>query len=179
MKRRRYGLFDHEWSILSPPLPDKPRGVPRVDDRRFRTGSPWAEVSDRYGPPTTCHNRFVRWRKEGSTSPPHLVCGFMSRQPSISRSLLPSPLDPQPSRLRRLRGVSGDNDRDRFGGALDDEQQCARGRLRLFSVLFPVTRRADHEPYHSPKSGCVVSSEDNPSSPSDLNPRRHPRLVGP
>lgn len=33
MTRRRYELTDHEWSILSPLLPNKPRGVPRVDDR--------------------------------------------------------------------------------------------------------------------------------------------------
>jgi len=71
--RRRYELTDHEWSIIEPLLPNKPRGVPRVDDRRvlngilwrFRTGSPWAEVPVRYGPSTTCYNRFVRWRKAG------------------------------------------------------------------------------------------------------------------
>lgn len=59
MTRRRYELMDHEWSIISPLLPNKPSGVPRVDDRRvlngilwrFRTGSPWAEVPERYGPP--------------------------------------------------------------------------------------------------------------------------------
>ncbi len=28
MTRRRYELTDHEWSILSPLLPNKPRGVP-------------------------------------------------------------------------------------------------------------------------------------------------------
>jgi transposase len=73
MTRRRYELTDHEWLIISPLLPNKPRGVPRVDDRRvlngilwrFRTGSPWAEIPERYGPPTTCYNRFVRWRKAG------------------------------------------------------------------------------------------------------------------
>lgn len=73
MTRRRYELTDHEWSIISPLLPNKPRGVPRVDDRRvlngilwrFRTGSPWAEIPERYGPSTTCYNRFVRWRKAG------------------------------------------------------------------------------------------------------------------
>lgn len=71
--RRRYELTDGEWSIIEPLLPNKPRGVPRVDDRRvlngilwrFRTGSPWAEVPERYGPSTTCYNRFVRWRKAG------------------------------------------------------------------------------------------------------------------
>lgn len=73
MTRRRYELTDGEWSIIEPLLPNKPRGVPRVDDRRvlngilwrFRTGSPWAETPERYGPSTTCYNRFVRWRKAG------------------------------------------------------------------------------------------------------------------
>ena len=29
MMRRRYELTDREWEILSPLLPNKPRGVPR------------------------------------------------------------------------------------------------------------------------------------------------------
>src|SRR4030095_4437326 len=70
---RRYELTDYEWSILAPLLPNKPRGVARADDRkvlngiywRLRTGSPWAEIPERYGPPTTCYNRFVRWQEAG------------------------------------------------------------------------------------------------------------------
>ena len=73
MKRRRFELTDDEWLVIEPLLPNKPRGVPRVDDRRvidgilwrFRTGSPWADIPERYGPHTTCYNRFVRWRKAG------------------------------------------------------------------------------------------------------------------
>jgi len=73
MSARRYELSDFEWSIIAPLLPDKPRGVPRADDRkvlngiywRLRTGSPWADIPERYGPATTCYNRFVRWRKAG------------------------------------------------------------------------------------------------------------------
>src|SRR5262249_48945635 len=73
MSARRYELTDFEWSIIAPLLPDKPRGVPRADDRkvlngiywRLRTGSPWADIPERYGPATTCYNRFVRWRKLG------------------------------------------------------------------------------------------------------------------
>lgn len=73
MARRRYELTDREWAIIAPLLPNKPRGVARVDDRRvlngilwrFRSGATWAEVPERYGPPTTCYNRFVRWRKAG------------------------------------------------------------------------------------------------------------------
>ncbi|WP_188084461.1 IS5 family transposase [Sphingobium scionense] len=73
MARRRYELTDWEWAIIEPLLPNKPRGVARVDDRRvlngimwrFRSGATWAEVPERYGPSTTCYNRFVRWRKAG------------------------------------------------------------------------------------------------------------------
>jgi len=73
MAQRRYELTDFEWSIIAPLLPNKPRGVPRVDDRkvlngiywRLRAGAPWAEIPERYGPHTTCYNRFVRWEKKG------------------------------------------------------------------------------------------------------------------
>ncbi len=31
MSQRRYELTDFEWSVIEPLLPNKPRGVPRVD----------------------------------------------------------------------------------------------------------------------------------------------------
>ena len=54
----RFDLTDFEWSVIQPLLPNKPRGVPRVDDRRvlngifwrLRTGAPWADIPARYGP---------------------------------------------------------------------------------------------------------------------------------
>ena len=66
-------LTDFEWSVIQPLLPTKVRGVKRVDDRRvlngifwrLRTGSAWADIPRRYGPHTTCVNRFNRWRKAG------------------------------------------------------------------------------------------------------------------
>ncbi len=56
-----------------PFLPNKPRGVPRVNDRRvlngifwvLRSGAPWRDLPETFGPYTTCYNRFVRWRRAG------------------------------------------------------------------------------------------------------------------
>ena len=69
----RFDLSDSEWAIIQPLLPNKPRGVPRVDDRRvvngifyiLRTGSPWRDLLERYGPYTTGYNRYNRWAKAG------------------------------------------------------------------------------------------------------------------
>lgn len=73
MAHGRYDLTEFEWKTIQPLLPNKPRGVPRVDDRRvlngifyqLRSGSPWADLPERYGPYTTVYNRFNRWRKAG------------------------------------------------------------------------------------------------------------------
>src|SRR6516164_11115792 len=35
----RYELTDREWAAIKPMLPNKPRGVPRVNDRRVLNGS--------------------------------------------------------------------------------------------------------------------------------------------
>jgi transposase len=64
----RYELSDHEWDVINPMLPNKLRGIPRVDDRRvlngifwvLRSGAPWRDLPETYGPRTTCYNRFVR-----------------------------------------------------------------------------------------------------------------------
>jgi transposase len=59
--------------VIAPLLPNKRRGVARADDRkvlngifwRLPTGSPWADILERYGSYTTCYNRLARWRKIG------------------------------------------------------------------------------------------------------------------
>lgn len=70
---RRYDLSESEWGLIGPLLPNKPRGVARVDDRRvingifyiLRTGSPWRDLPERFGPYTTVYNRYNRWAKAG------------------------------------------------------------------------------------------------------------------
>jgi transposase len=61
----RYELSDYEWTAIKPMLPNKPRGVRRVNDRRvlngifwvLRSGAPWRDyLPENYGPRTTCYN---------------------------------------------------------------------------------------------------------------------------
>ena len=61
----RYELRDYEWTAIKPMLPNKSRGVRRVNDRRVLNGIFWGDLPATYGPRTTCYNRFVRWRRAG------------------------------------------------------------------------------------------------------------------
>jgi len=69
----RSDMSDLEWGFIKQVLPNKSRGVKRVDDRRvingifyvLRTGIPWADLPEQYGPPTTIYNRFNRWTYAG------------------------------------------------------------------------------------------------------------------
>ena len=63
----RHDLSDADWAMIQPLLPNKPRGVPRVDDRRvingilwrFRTGCSWRDVPACYGPRTTLFTQII------------------------------------------------------------------------------------------------------------------------
>jgi len=55
---RRHELSDAEWEFVRPLLPASLRGRKRLDDRKvlngivwkFRTGTAWWDVPERYGP---------------------------------------------------------------------------------------------------------------------------------
>lgn len=77
----RSDLTDVGWRGIAPWLPNKPSGVPRVDELRvlnrifwvLHSGAPRRDLPERYEPRTSCYNRpstpprraFVRWRKAG------------------------------------------------------------------------------------------------------------------
>lgn len=69
----RSDMSDLEWAFIKTVLPNKTRGNKRVDDRRvingifyvLRTGIPWADLPEQYGPHTTVYNRLNRWSYAG------------------------------------------------------------------------------------------------------------------
>ena len=68
-----FWLSDKQWERLRPLLPNKPRGVPRVDDRRvisgivhvLQSGCRWKDAPAIYGPCKTLYNRHKRWSEKG------------------------------------------------------------------------------------------------------------------
>ena len=73
MADHHFWLSDEQFARLQPLLPNKPRGVPRVDDRRvisgiihvIRNGLMWRDAPATYGPHKTLYNRFRRWSEAG------------------------------------------------------------------------------------------------------------------
>jgi len=73
--QRRHELTDEQWARLEPLLPPaRPdTGRPNHDHRtvlngilwRLRTGAPWRDLPERYGPWQTVYSRFRRWQQAG------------------------------------------------------------------------------------------------------------------
>jgi transposase len=69
----RFDLTDAEWALIEPHVPVAATGpLPRrVREQfngilwRFRTGSGWRDVPERYGPWSTVYSRFNAWAKAG------------------------------------------------------------------------------------------------------------------
>ena len=68
-------LTDAAWVRIAPLLPTNGRRGKQWRDHRtvidailwkLRTGAPWRDLPERYGPWRTAYDRFVRWRRDGT-----------------------------------------------------------------------------------------------------------------
>lgn len=72
---RRHELTDDQWAALEPLLPPQraATGRPAKDHRtvlnailwRLKTGAPWRDLPERYGPWQSVYTRFRRWQRAG------------------------------------------------------------------------------------------------------------------
>lgn len=73
---RRYELIDSEWERVKIHIPEKQPGTPgrpQKDTRSIlnaviwlaRSGAPWRDLPERYGPWETVYSRFQDWLKRG------------------------------------------------------------------------------------------------------------------
>jgi transposase len=127
------------WTAIKPMLPNKPRGLRRVNDRRvlngifwvLRSGAPWRDLPETYGPRTTCYIRFVRWRQAGVWDQimDALAAGHDTAMQMIDTSVV---------RVHQQGACIADNNHQQSSGygslTRRSEQQDARGRGRRWSV---------------------------------------------
>src|ERR671917_1088712 len=76
MRQHRCVVSDEAWAWMEPLLPSSAgqRGGRWRDHRqvieaiawKYRTGSPWRELPDRYGPWQTAYERLTRWSADGT-----------------------------------------------------------------------------------------------------------------
>lgn len=72
---RRHELSDAQWELVEPNIPvhEASTGRPRRDPRVMlngmmwivRTGAPWRDLPERYGPWQTVYDYFTDWRQSG------------------------------------------------------------------------------------------------------------------
>jgi len=140
----RYQLTDHEWGAIKPMLPNKPRGVARVNDRRvlngifwvLRSGAPWRDLPNSFGPYTTCYNRFVRWRRAG-------VWGKIMNELARAHDAAVQMIDTSIVRVHHRRSASGLA--QRFDGMLSprhDRRANVPGAERAIRFKAEATARA-------------------------------------
>jgi transposase len=72
---RRHELSDKEWELIKDALPApqgrgrKPTEARKVLNGMFwilRTGAPWRDLPERYGPWRTVYDRFSLWSRDGT-----------------------------------------------------------------------------------------------------------------
>ncbi|MFD6771097.1 IS5 family transposase, partial [Micromonospora chalcea] len=72
---RRGELTDEAWAVIAPLLPEPGGARGRWRDHRqvingilwkLRTGAPWRDLPERFGPWKTCHERLRRWTADGT-----------------------------------------------------------------------------------------------------------------
>jgi transposase len=89
---RRGELTDEAWAWVEPLLPEGGRRGGRWREHRtvtngilwkLRTGAPWRDLPERYGPWQTCYDRFVRWRRDGAWE--HLLAHAQTRLDAVGK----------------------------------------------------------------------------------------------
>ena len=97
---RRRELTDTAWAAIAPLLPpDGRRGRPWTEHRKVingilwkvRTGAPWRDLPEEYGPWQTCYDRFVRWRRDGTWD--RLLAHVQTKSGTVSDVLVEVSLD--------------------------------------------------------------------------------------
>jgi transposase len=186
MSDHHFWLTEAQFLRLQPLLPNKPRGVPRVDDRRvisgiihvIRNGLMWRDVPATYGPHKTLYNRFIRWGRIGVFDRIFATLAAEGTAPETvmipSRRLLrnslpgngrrPTSKRTAPRRACVKRGCSPPYRADQRGPDLQAARGLRRRRQAIDSAAHrgPPSRRCTHR---LPASGSAIIAAARPFCP--------------
>jgi transposase len=124
-------VSDEAWAVIEPLLPpQRGNGRPWLDHRmvveavawRFRTGSPWRDLPERFGAWNTVYKRFDRWAKDGTWQ--SILTAVQARQEELGELGWVVSIDSTITRvhqhgatLRRVTGGTGELQDSRAGAA--------------------------------------------------------------
>ena len=89
---RRHAITDEQWALIKGLLPTRGR---RAENRRFvdavlwmaKTGAPWRDLPERFGPWNSAFRRFSRWSKSGVWA---RVAKALGGEPDLDQLILDS-----------------------------------------------------------------------------------------
>jgi transposase len=133
-------LTEEAWSIIAPLLPAQGRRGGQWREHRtilngilwkLRTGAPWRDLPERYGPWQTCADRLYRWRRDGTWD--RILAHVQTRSDAVGAIVWEVSLDSstarahqhasgarrRPSRADEKRGSSTRRTRDSAAAAAD------------------------------------------------------------
>jgi transposase len=119
-------LTDHAWATIAPLLPRRGRRSGQWRDHRtvingilwrLRTGAPWRDLPERYGPWQTCADRLSRWRRVGLWD--RLLTHVQSRSDALEEVVWEVSIDSSRARSPpcRWRPTSAQSDRRKKGSS--------------------------------------------------------------
>ena len=137
----RADLSGAQWAVLEPLLPrGKKPGRPRTWTRRqlidgirwrTRTGSPWRDVPDRYGPWGSVYDLFRRWQRDGTWA--RIVTALQARADAAGLITWDVSVDPTVARAHQHAagaGKRGDLQAEPPGGVAEEPADHGLGRSR-------------------------------------------------
>ena len=141
MNSDRTVLTDAMWARVEPLLPDKATnpGVPAADNRlfveamlcRFRMGSPWRDLPERFGSWNSVFRRFRRWALSGVFE---RVFNVLSEEFDLEHVFVDGTIVQAHQKASGARGALRPGDRA-FEGPPDEQGRGRRGRARVPGTL--------------------------------------------
>lgn len=155
----RVALNDKQWAMVETFLEaDQGRGRPGKDDRSFvcavlwwcRTGVPWRDLPEEFGPWKTVFNRFDRWSRSGKWA---RLCAFLRNDVDDEWHSLDSTINRVHQHGSGGKGGAENNGIGRSRGGLSTKVHLVVDALGL-PLAFEITAGQRHDITAAP---CLVS----------------------